>query len=102
MQSLANRGHHVDVQILDNKVSTDFTKTIVEYWCATYQLVPPNVHRINVAERAIRTFKAHFLAILAGVDPNLPKFMCDNLLVQTELTINLLWKSTLNPSMSAW
>ena len=67
MQSLANRGHHVDVQILDNKVSTYFTKTIVEYWCATYQLVPPNVHRRNLAERAIRTFKAHFLEILAGV-----------------------------------
>ena len=28
--------------------------------------------------------------------------MWDNLLVQTELTINLLWKATLNPSMSAW
>ena len=57
----------MDVQILDNKVSTYFKKTIVEYWCATYQLVPPNEHRRNVAERAIRKFKAHFLAILAGV-----------------------------------
>ena len=83
MQCLANRGHHVDVQILDNRVSTDFINTIVEYWCATYQIVPPNVHRRNVAERAIRTFKAHFLAILAGVDPNFPKYMWDNLLVQT-------------------
>ena len=60
MQRLANRGYHVDVQILDNKVSTDFKKTIVEDWCANYQLVPPNVHRQNVAERAICTFKAYF------------------------------------------
>ena len=28
--------------------------------------------------------------------------MWDNLLVQTELTINLLWQATLNPSMLAW
>ena len=46
----------------------------------------PSEHRINVAERAIRTFKAHVLAVLAGVDPKLPKFMWDNLLVKTELT----------------
>ena len=101
MQRLADRGHHVDVQILDNKVSTDFKKTIVEYWCATYQLVPPNLHRINVAEISIRTFKAHILAILSGVDTKFPKFMWDNLLLQTELTINLLRQATLNPIMSA-
>ena len=64
--------------------------------------MPPNLHRRNVAERAIRTFKAHFLEILAGVDPNFLKFMWDNLLVETELKINLLRQATLNPSMSAW
>ena len=71
-------------------------------WGASYQLVPLNVHIRNIAERAIRKFKAHFLAILAGVDPDFPKFMWDSLLVQTELTINLLRKATLNPRMSAW
>ena len=101
MQCLADIGHHVDVQILDKKVSTYFKKTIVEDWCETYQLVPPNVHRINVAERYIHTSKAHFLEILSGVDPNFPKFIWDNLLVQTELIINLLRQDTLNPSISA-
>ena len=28
MQKLAERGHHVDIQILDNKVSAEFKKTI--------------------------------------------------------------------------
>ena len=49
MQRLADRGHHVEVQILDNEVSADFKKTIVKDWGATYQLVPPNVHIRNVA-----------------------------------------------------
>ena len=43
-----------------------------------------------------------FLSVLAGVDPTFPKFMWYNLLVQTELTINLLLQATLNPSMSTW
>ena len=55
-----------------------------------------------MVERAIRTFKANVLAILDGVDPNSPKYMWYNLLVQTELTINLLRQATLNPRMSAW
>ena len=71
-------------------------------WGASYQLVPPNVHRRNISERAIQTFKAHFLEILAGVDPDFPNVMWENLLVQTELTINLLRQATLNPRMSAW
>ena len=36
-------------------------------WGVTYQLVPPDMHRRNAAERAIRTFKAYFLTILVGV-----------------------------------
>ena len=102
MRCLANRGHQFDVQILDNEVSTYFKRTIVEYRCATYQLVPSKVHRINIAEISIRTFKARFLSVLAGVYPTFPKIMWDNIFVQTELTINLLRQATLNPSMSAW
>ena len=102
MQKLVYREHHVEVQILDNEVSAEFKKTIVKNWGDSYQLVPPNVDRRNVAERAIRKFKSQFLAILYGVDPDFPKFMWDNLLVQTELTINLLRQATINPRMSAW
>ena len=102
MRRLAYRGHKVDVKILDNEVITDFNRTIVEDWCTTYQLVPPNIYQRNLADRDIRTFKAKNLSALAGLDPTFLKFMWDNLLVQTELTLNLLRQSTLNPSISAW
>lgn len=36
------------------------------------QLVPPHNHRVNAAERAIATFKEHFVAALATVDMNCP------------------------------
>ena len=101
MKRWAGRGHQVDVRILDKKFSVEFKKSIVYYWGATYQLVPPNAHRINIAERSVCTFKAYFLSVLAGVDPDFPKFMWDNLLGQIELTLNLLLQSTLNPHISA-
>ena len=75
---------------------------ITQTWKATFQLVPPDVHHRNAAECAIRTFKAHFLAILAGVDSAFPSSLWDTLLPQTELTFNPLRQSTLAPEISAW
>jgi hypothetical protein len=43
MRRLANRGHDVDLQILDNKVSAEFKATIMDKWKAWYQLGPPDV-----------------------------------------------------------
>ena len=65
IKKLVGIGHVVDIHILDNEVSTEFNKTIMKYWGATYKLVPPNVHRRNIPEIPIRIFKTHFLSILA-------------------------------------
>ena len=62
----------------------------------------PNVHCCNIAERAIRTFKAHFLSILAGIPSSFPNYLWDKLLPQTELSLNLLRQSTISPLTSAW
>ena len=102
MRLLADRGHQDDVQILNNEISASFKRNIVEDWGATYQLVPPNVHRINISKRAIYTFKANILSVLSGVDPNFPKCTWDKILVHTDLALILLCLDTLNPSMSAW
>jgi len=66
-----------------------------------YQLTPPDVHRRNAAERAIRTFKNHFVAGLCSLDPNFPLHLWDRLLPQALLTLNLLRPSHINPSLSA-
>ena len=60
------------------------------------------MHRRNAAERSIWTFKAHFLAILAGVAPDFPRHLWTLLLPQTEITLNLLRKATSNPNFSVW
>jgi hypothetical protein len=102
MRRLTNRGHNVNLQILDNEVSVKFKATIVDKWKVWYQLVPPDVHHCNAARQAIQTFKSHFLAIIAGLPPGLPCYLWDLLLPQTKLTLSLLRQSSITPSMSAW
>ena len=80
----------MDLQTLDNKCSKEYKKLTREIWGVTYQLVPPNMHGRNTAERAIRTFKAHFLAILEDVADDFPRHIWNLLLPQAELTFNLL------------
>jgi hypothetical protein len=90
MTRLAARGLSVDLQILDNEASAANKHTITFTWQAKFQLVTPDMHRWKRAEQAIRMFKAHFLSILAGVDPTSPPYLWNLLLPQTELTLNLL------------
>ena len=90
-----------EVYILDNEKSNElinlFKTNEVEY-----QLAPPHCHRTNLAERAIQTFKSHFLAGLATCDPDYPLREWDRLLQQAVLTLNLLRPSRSNPKVSAY
>ena len=45
---------------LDNECSENFKKCIRKN-NMTWELVPPDCHRRNMAERAIQTFKNHFV-----------------------------------------
>ena len=84
--------------ILDNKASAAF-KAEIKKNC-TIQLVPPDNHRRNLAERAIQTFKNHFKSILAGVDDTFPMHLWDRLLPQAILTLNLLRQSNVAPTVA--
>ena len=102
MQRITDNKLSVDIKILYNEASAEYKRSIKTNWNSNYQLVPPHTHWSNAAERAIRTLKAHFLSILAGVAPDFPKNMWDLLLPQAELTLNLLRQATLDPSQSVW
>ena len=64
-------GHAPELYILENECSEELRKSFKKYQ-VTFQLVPPHVHRQNAAERAIQTWKNHFLAGIATLDPNFP------------------------------
>jgi hypothetical protein len=99
-QELTVKGFKPKLQTLDNEASTAL-KTFFTVNDVAYQLVPPHCHRRNAAERAIRTFKEHFVTRLSSVDPAFPLHLCDRLLPQAEITLNLLRTSWLHPQLSA-
>ena len=87
--------------MLDNKISTDLIN-VFESRKITYQLLPPENHRRNAAERAIQTWKNYFIADLSSVDPTFPMTEWDRLVQQGELTLNLPQNARVNPNLSAW
>ena len=88
------------MHILDNEASEAFKREITKK--CKYQLVPPDTHRQNLAERAIQTFKSHFIAILSGVDESFSMPLWDRLIPQMVLTLNLLRQANANLTISAY
>eukprot|EP00804_Cyclotella_cryptica_P007766 CCRYP_001371-RA/>CCRYP_001371-RA protein AED:0.39 eAED:0.39 QI:0/0/0/1/1/1/2/0/283 len=58
-------------QVLDNEISAAYREAITTS-AMTYQLVPPDDHRRNIAEKAIQTWKDHFVSALSGTADNFP------------------------------
>ena len=58
--------------------------------------------RRNIAERAIQTWKDHFLAGLATLPKDFPITEFDRLIPQANLTLNLLRTARANPKLSSW
>jgi hypothetical protein len=87
--------------VLDNKVSDNITNHIRDMCKFDMELVPPGCHRYNAAEVAIHNFKAHFISVLVGVADDIPPSLWYRLPPQTEVTINLIWKSNDTPNVLA-
>ena len=92
----------VNLQILDNEASKEYKTIIKDQWKIKYQLLPSHIYRQNTSERAIQTFKAHLLSILAVVANDFSRCHWDQLLPQAELTLNLLCLARVQPDISAW
>ncbi len=91
-----------DYHLALNVMDTECSKATETHICTnkmTIQLVPspPHNHRVNVAKRAITTFKEHFLSALATVEIPCPLQLQDESLSQVELTLNLLRFSNATP-----
>ncbi len=97
---LTERGLKPRLQKLDNECP-EALKQFMRAEDINFQLVPPYDHRQNSAERAIGTWKDHFVAGLASLDPNFPMHLWCRLIPQCNQTLNLLRQSRLNPRLSA-
>ena len=74
------------LHILDNEASAEF-KHLLTKQEIDFQLVPPKNHRRNAAERAIQTFKNHFISGLCSTHQEFPMHLWDRLIPQATLIL---------------
>ena len=89
------------LHILDNECAKE-TKRFIQKQQTKIQFFDPDQHCVNAAECVIQSFKNHFIAGLCTVDKSFPFQIWSNLLLQSEITINLLCTSRINPKLSAY
>ena len=98
---LQQHGLTPQLQRLDNEVSQLMENEIKSHIIG-YQLTPAGSHSRNATERAIQTFKNHFIAGLSSAHPSFSLRLWDKLIPQAVITLNLLRLSHLNSNLSAY
>jgi hypothetical protein len=101
VETLTAHGYTPTFNVTDNQAAT-----AIKQYCLskniTVQLVEPHNHRVNAAERAIQTFKNHFISGLCATDVNFPLQLWNHLVPQAVITCNTLRRSRINPHISAY
>ena len=97
-EQLKAYGETPNIHILDNKCSQD-TKNMFKEAHVEYQLVPQHIHQRNATEQAIITYKNHLIAVLYACDPKFSSREWDRLLLQCNITLNLLRSAKHNLSL---
>ena len=95
------RGYRPKLHRLDNETSKDVEDFIAEQ-NAKHQYTPPDIHRTNIAERMIRTWKNHMCAVRAGTPKTYRLSNWCKDLEQVDMTLNMMRPCTQNPNLSAY
>jgi hypothetical protein len=100
-EELTSKGFKPKLNIMDNQATKHIKQFLSENDCKL-QLVEPHNHRVNVAEHAIQTFKDAFIAALAITNVDFPLQLWDKLTPQVQTCLNLMRRSHIDPSKSAY
>ena len=100
-QYLESKGFKPKLDVMDNQCSKAVQK-FIKATGADIQLVTPDDHRVNAAERAIQTWKNHWIAGMGTLDPNCPIQLWWQFIEEAQDTLNLLRVSRVNPKLSAY
>ena len=101
MRRFKKAGIIVKKHILDNEISAEFKEEIENQRC-DYELVPKGMHRRNIAEWAIQTWKAHAIGVFSGLPEKCPLGLWCQMLPQIDMQVNILRQSNTNPNVCAW
>ena len=102
IQLFTKTGFKPRMQRLDNEISAELLSVLQDEFNITCELAPPHNHRTLRVERAIQTFKNHFISTLCTCDPSFPLYLWEDLLPQSLLTLNLMRGSNITPTISAY
>ncbi len=87
--------------IVDNETSLECREYFLSQQLPV-TFVPPQTHRSNPAERAVRTGKNHLISVFSSTHPDFPDDLWDRLLPYAEITLNVLRPWRPDPTLSAW
>ena len=82
------KGYTPTFNVTDNQATTPIKAFLKKKNC-NWQFVEPSNHRVNAAERAIQTFKNHFISGLSSTDTDWPLQLWDQLTRQSVTTLNI-------------
>ena len=88
-------------QVLDNEILDAYCTEICDT-NMTFQLVPPDDHCRNLAERTIQTWKDHFVGVLSGTASTFSLHLWCQIIHQAEGQLLLLQQSRVNPKISTY
>ncbi len=97
---LTARGYRPLLHKLDNKTS-HHVEAFIAAEQVKIQYMPPDMHRTNPAKRAVRRWKNHFTAGIAGIPPLFPITNWCRLTPQRNMTLNMMCPCGLNSLLSA-
>ena len=86
-------------QVLNSKISQTYKDEIRESGMS-YQLVPPDNQRRNIAERSIQTWNNHFVGVLSGAAATFTLHIWCQAIPQAKRQLMLLSMSNVNPNIS--
>ena len=98
---LTARGCKPELYRIENELSKEPQQLLKQTIEATVEIVPPNSHYRNAAERATRTAKSYLIPILSLAHDNFLLCVWYYLLQQAEIKLNLLHTSRTHPQLSA-
>ena len=98
---LSEKGHRPTFNVSDNQAAKPIKQFLQKENCK-WQFVDPMNHRVNAAERAIQTYKNHFISGLRSIDDNWPLQLWDQMAEQAIITLNLLRTLRIDPKKSAY
>ena len=95
-------GHVFSVARLDNETSAPLEAFLDVEAKVDHEFISAGSHRSNKAERSIQTWKNHYIAGVASVDPDFPMIRWKDLNPQCEITVNVLRPFADNARISAY